>query len=407
MVGYGTGSNAWKRNAWIVIAGVALVLAPMPSAAAAPLANPGFETGNFSGWGVSIPPGAFAGVLTSYTGTTTGFVATPFNGRFFAVLKTDGPGSQTRVFQTVGLAAGETLGGAAFFKAEDYCPYNDASQVLVIRAGGPTSVVFSSSVCSVGNYGYTGWTPWSFTAPVAGTYLVEARISNSGDSGLDSFMGIDSGAPLDTTPPVTSTTVSPPANGNGWHNTDVVVGFAATDAGSGVKDIIYQVDGGAPVTVPGAATSVVLTSEGAHQVAYYATDNAGNSAAVKTVSVKIDTTAPACEATPDVQSLWPPNHKMVAINVAVGASDGGSGVSAWSLAGVSSDEPDNGEGDGDTTDDIQGWDAGTGDASGLLRAERMGGGDGRVYTLSYSVEDTAGNAATCSGSVVVPHSKGA
>ena len=71
-------------------------------------------------------------------------------------------------------------------------------------------------------------------------------------------------------------------------------------------------------------------------------------------------------------------------------------------AHVASNEPDNGLGDGDVPGDIQGFVVGTPDTSGQLRAERAGGGGGRVYTLTYQVVDVAGNTGTCSATVTVP-----
>ena len=41
-----------------------------------------------------------------------------------------------------------------------------------------------------------------------------------------------------------------------------------------------------------------------------------------------------------------------------------------------------------------------------LRAERSGGGDGRVYTITYRATDENGNVGFGSAEVLVPHSKG-
>jgi endo-1,4-beta-xylanase len=73
---------------------------------------------------------------------------------------------------------------------------------------------------------------------------------------------------------------------------------------------------------------------------------------------------------------------------------------------VTSSEPDNGLGDGDTAGDIQGWTAGTDDRTGQLRAERAGGGTGRVYTFTYQATDAAGNRVTAICTVTVPHNRG-
>lgn len=119
-----------------------------------------------------------------------------------------------------------------------------------------------------------------------------------------------------------------------------------------------------------------------------------------------DTTPPTvtCSATP--KTLWPPNHKLRVVTVAVVVTDSGSGPAGFKLVSATSSEPDNGLGDGDTAGDIQGWTTGTADTSGMLRAERSGAGTGRVYTLTYEGADAAGNTATCSTTVTVPHDQG-
>ena len=72
------------------------------------------------------------------------------------------------------------------------------------------------------------------------------------------------------------------------------------------------------------------------------------------------------------------------------------------LLSVTSNEPDNGLGDGDRPNDIVILDDFTFD----LRAERSGTGDGRVYTITYQVTDFCGNSTVASATVTVPHSQG-
>jgi hypothetical protein len=100
--------------------------------------------------------------------------------------------------------------------------------------------------------------------------------------------------------------------------------------------------------------------------------------------------------------LWSPNHKMVAVTVDYTLSDGG-GVDpvVSSELSVTSNEPINGLGDGDTSPDWQIIDA----HHVLLRAERSGKGDGRVYTITVNATDTLGNSLTRSTTVTVPKSQ--
>ena len=120
-----------------------------------------------------------------------------------------------------------------------------------------------------------------------------------------------------------------------------------------------------------------------------------------------DTTPPTIAVELDPDLLWPPNHKLVQVTATVVAADNCPGV-AFALTSLTSDEPDDaqGGGDGHTTGDIRGVLIGTPDTGFFLRAERQGGGDGRVYTAVYTATDGSGNEAADSGEVIVPKSAG-
>ncbi|MBW7882731.1 MAG: ExeM/NucH family extracellular endonuclease [Caldilineaceae bacterium] len=107
---------------------------------------------------------------------------------------------------------------------------------------------------------------------------------------------------------------------------------------------------------------------------------------------------PALNVTVSPDSLWPPNHKYVTVNATVQA---GAGV-AVNLVSVTSSEPDNGLGDGDTPHDIVIVD----DRTFNLRAERQGGGPGRVYTIVYKATSACGAESTATATVTVPASQG-
>jgi hypothetical protein len=119
-----------------------------------------------------------------------------------------------------------------------------------------------------------------------------------------------------------------------------------------------------------------------------------------------DTTPPTLTLVPSPASLWPPNHKLRAVNVVVIAADACDPRPAVVLTSVSSSEPDNGLGDGDTSGDIQRADVGADDRSFQLRAERSGRGSGRTYSAIYTTTDASGNATDGLATVVVPHDQG-
>ncbi len=101
--------------------------------------------------------------------------------------------------------------------------------------------------------------------------------------------------------------------------------------------------------------------------------------------------------------LWPPNHTLATINATITVSDNCDPDPRVELVSVTSSEPDNGLGDGDKADDVQGASIGTDDRSFMLRAERSGAGAGRTYTVTYRATDKSGNSTLATATVVVPH----
>jgi hypothetical protein len=114
-----------------------------------------------------------------------------------------------------------------------------------------------------------------------------------------------------------------------------------------------------------------------------------------------DTTAPTLSGVSvDKPTLWSPNHKMVDVTVFYDVSDNEDPAPAVTLT-VTSSEPDNGLGDGDTAGDIQIVDG----HHVRLRAERSGKGSGRVYTITITAKDASGNTSTQTVTVTVPKSQ--
>lgn len=120
-----------------------------------------------------------------------------------------------------------------------------------------------------------------------------------------------------------------------------------------------------------------------------------------TLTVQNTGAPPVCElALPSVSELWPPNHKLVPVSISAVTPTGNNNV-VISITEVTQDEPTSGLGDGDTAPDaiIQGGTV-------LLRAERSGTGNGRVYRITFEARDNSGGICTGTVSVSVPHSKG-
>ncbi len=144
---------------------------------------------------------------------------------------------------------------------------------------------------------------------------------------------------------------------------------------------------------------------GTHLITLQVTDSEGETATDEVTVEIMDTIPPTVALDLDPDLLWPPNHEMHDVYATVTAMDTCGDVTV-TLVSVSSNEPDNGLGDGDTADDIQGVESGTEDFMFMLRAERQGPFPGRYYSVVYSVVDGSGNSAEVSAMVHVPHDMG-
>ena len=107
--------------------------------------------------------------------------------------------------------------------------------------------------------------------------------------------------------------------------------------------------------------------------------------------------------------IWPPDHKMVAVNVVgVTTSDPMYGPVQITINSIYQDEPVNALGSGNTAPDgiIANSTDSTIPSIAYVRAERAGPGTGRIYIISYTATDIGGY--TCSGSLTenVPHDQG-
>jgi hypothetical protein len=140
-------------------------------------------------------------------------------------------------------------------------------------------------------------------------------------------------------------------------------------------------------------------------VQFRARDDSNNQrTCVATVTVQ-DTLAPTIALTLDPTELWAPNHTLAAVNASVTVSDVCNPNPPFVLTSIVSSQPDNGLGDGNTVNDIQGAAYGTADLSFLLRAERSPIGSPRVYSVVYTVSDGSGNSTSAVKTVVVPKSQ--
>ncbi|MET8233377.1 plastocyanin/azurin family copper-binding protein [Micromonospora sp. NPDC005298] len=144
----------------------------------------------------------------------------------------------------------------------------------------------------------------------------------------------DGGGGEDTTAPTVTAAVAGDRDADGNYVGSATVTVSATDAGSGVDTVEYQVDDTSfqPYTQP-----VRLTAVGDHSVQFRATDRAGNTSAVGSVAFRIveptqeDTTAPVVTAALAGDRDGDGNYVGTA-TATLTATDAGSGVATIEYA---------------------------------------------------------------------------
>lgn len=166
-------------------------------------------------------------------------------------------------------------------------------------------------------------------------------------------------------------------------------------------------------TFPLGSTTVQLT----------VTDQCGASSTTDLLIIITDTVAPQIQAmVVHNPVLWSPNHKMTPVFLDMLVSDECTSPADLLLSCTAeSDEPDDDNGDGAFTGDVDlsdGYtqpvdislvynsDSGRWEGVLLLRAERDGAGDGRKYSIRCAAADDSGNLTFATVCVTVPHSQG-
>ena len=179
----------------------------------------------------------------------------------------------------------------------------------------------------------------------------------------------------DTTPPTLSLPADITAEATGPDGATVSYAVSAVDL----------VDGNVtPVCTPASGSRFAL---GSTLVQCTATDVHGNQKAGSFHVLVRDTTAPTIvrlEASPT--AIWPADHKMIPVTINVIATDLVDPHPVSTIISVTSNQPTNSTGDGNTSSD---WTI-TGPLTLVLRAERAGSID-RIYTITVQATDASGN----------------
>jgi hypothetical protein len=339
------------------LATIALVLAASgnPAVAASPLVNGNFETGDLTGWSVDTTNGGGASAVRGSTYVYCGIdgicgprgTIFPKEGSYFALLgsgiqQSEGP----RISQPFGASNGDKVSGWVFVNTDSWFEPSYKGQVVIKSASGTTvATPFEEFV----PFGDPYWRYWEYTfsgLTGADQFHIEARLQKTGNIEDHSTMGLDD-VKLTTTPdddstkPSTSATRSVEPNAAGWNKENVTVSLNATDnqGGSGVQKITYSASGAqsiAQTDATGDSVEVALDQEGTTTLTYFATDKAANVEDQKSLTLKIDKSAPTGSVTINDRASRTSSRSVTLTLSATDPSPSGSGVSQMRIRNTQS-----------------------------------------------------------------------
>jgi hypothetical protein len=191
----------------------------------------------------------------------------------------------------------------------------------------------------------------------------------------------------------------------------VITGTAALSAIAsddvGVLGVQFKVDSsnaGAEVTPKGLgaismAWDSAAVADGAHTLAAVARDGAGNRANSTAVPIIVDNAPPSLQLSASPASLWPVDDRLVGVSITVTAADAVDPAPRVQLLSITCEErlpaariglPENGK-SCTSAQDIVGATPGEDIREFQLRATRLNARYVRIYTITYSARDYAGN----------------
>ncbi|HEU5277858.1 MAG TPA: Ig-like domain-containing protein [Gaiellaceae bacterium] len=186
-------------------------------------------------------------------------------------------------------------------------------------ASGVVSVAYEYSTNSGGSWQSTGA---SFNSAAAADGNVDLHVIATDAAGNTTTSAAVTSL-VDNTKPVTTDNAP-----GGWQSSAVTFTLSPADAGSGVNVTEYSVDGnpsytvGTSVTIPAPADG---SNDGAHTIAYFTADNAGNIETIKSTTVLIDATPPACP------SCSAADYLRGTVDLSADPDSGGSGIKSVSF----------------------------------------------------------------------------
>jgi probable HAF family extracellular repeat protein len=279
--------------------------------------------------------------------------------------------------------------------------------VDVAVAATATDDVDDAPVCAVSSISATGSTAddYSFAGLAARVRAVGGRTYTLNVTCADAAGNVSPASsttvvvPPDTTAPVISALAATPSTVSPTNGqlVDVAVLVIATDDVDAapvctLSSITASGTTTDDFTFTGLSARVRAVAGRTYTLNVTCADAAGNVSPSSSTNVVVlpDTTAPvigSLHATPD--AVWPPNGKMVAVSVAVSATDNVDSAPQCSLTSITA----NGGGAVD-------W-AVTGQFTADVRAEKNSDGSVRIYSLHVTCTDRANNASSSAAIVVV------
>ncbi len=351
-------------------------------------------------------------------------VADPVHPTFTA--PTVGTGGETLTFQLIvndGEADSEPAIVNVTVKNVNHAPVARSGNAQTVQEGSPVALDGSGSYDPDGDSLTYSWTQVS--GPAVSLSGADTQIPGfiapyitTADAALVFSLTVSDGTDTSAADQVTVTVENvnhPPVADAGVNRTVTewspvtLDGSGSTDPDNNPLTYSWEQTGGTPVALSD-STSVSPTFTAPQvgsggetlQFELTVTDSWGSAdtASVDILVQNINDPPICANAYADPSSMWPPNHKMVAVRI-FGVTDRDNDKTTISVTGVTQDEPINGLGDGDTSPDavIQS------DGSVLLRAERAGKGNGRVYSIQFTATDQYGQSCSGSVAVTVPHNK--
>jgi hypothetical protein len=329
---------------------------------------------------ISVPTGSLSVGNHTVSVTTSGACGSASQSATLTVeanTTTSDPSDQT-VCQGATAAFSTTAGGTGPFHYAwtlDGSPFNGDSASINVPTGSLSVGNHTVAVTTTGSCG---------TASQSATLTVEATTSTTDPADQQACLG--GTASFSTT-----------ASGTGPFT------FVWKQGATGLTNASL----GGRVTITNTRTTSTLTISNVQSSDFgtYTVDTSGTcGTASQSATLTVNSSPPTITLNNSVIELWPPNHSYHTINLTdfvTGASscDGTVNINSVIIDHVTSDEVENGNGSGNTLNDIV---IACNRKSVQLRAEREGGGDGRVYTIYFKATDSLGHSTTVAARVMVP-----